>query len=1369
MGAEQLERAVAEAIERSRPVAADLRREISGLVGGLMRGVRHELPGGSAGSAPRAAGVSSPPGPDALRAYADDVVRAVVRELEELTNRRLGDELGTFNLVLFGRTGTGKSSLTEALTQGFGGSISPDGAADWTTGVAPGQWRGCRVVDTPGTNGWGRTKSRSELEETAREALVSADVVILCFDSQSQQEGEFAKVADWIADYGKPVVAVLNNRSSMWRFPTRVPQQEIRRRLSRSVAEHAENIRDELARIGLHDVPVVALNTKRAVFARAALPYEGPDADSLPKHRAEAGSVDVLLDWSNLPALESLLATALGRDAVGLRLGALVSQVGGACRNADDRLRVHVEEPALRLAEQTEIGIERMLTVLGSPESAFADPDPAVDGSGSAGTEAGPGAVGGRPEGTPRRDDGDLREALAELERMRGGRFEAPPTGEFERYADHAIRAALAPLRDAAQRRADDVVDQAMARNEAVPDDVFAERVFHTEEIEAALREALEASAAHLRRRVGLVVEDAAADLDAVAAERARVEGRAGRLLRGMSIASGVGGAAAGVGSAAMAALVAANIWNPVGWTIGGILLAGAAAGLIGRAFSGWSRRRARRRQEEALARARADARKAVAATFEGARTAAAERAGALVRQAFAERIGAAVHQGVELRRVAESAAHRRELLRNTAAGLPDPADPAAVLRETARACEAATGLAGNAAAAHLWLGESWCAETPGTAEAPSRPSAPAQSIVQPGFQEWTRGAAEGPFAVPAPGSGRRWLRETRRRLRDRTAAGSDGHAAAAQAAAGARAAEDTEAAEAAAAAAVDVGVDEALAQLGRLAADARPRVLVCGDYNTGKSSFIRRLLVDAETDPDELPSVTAVPETAEPTSYEIEGVVFVDNPGFQSGRKAHSAAARSAVPDAAAVLYLFPPNLVVGKRDDLDLVLDGDPERHLRGKLDRTVLIVNRSDQIGPDPFDAPEEFALRRARKRVELAQALDRTAPPASGRRPVDPDRVVCVSADPYGFQGNRREHFDPHRHWDGMDVLAEALEELRPSLDANGVDVSVLHGGLARFGAVLRNAEAEESAARERADQLDRLRADVVDRLREGLAIRQVRAARLADLVTEFLDRGLGRALRNGNPEERKALAERLDRWTEDPDLQAVVEQWWAESADEIAVWRRRTAHSFRRRLGSKAFVRTFPETGAVEDLRFLNGHPRRERRRKAARGFGRVGALVGKAADGPVIARVATWLGRSLEPAALARGAVLMARAGMVLSVAGSVVDVYSLVRHVQDDRELARGRLAASIGLRESGARWAEVITEGTEDEPGLLSGLDDDCRELSARVEEIDQRATAHARTTDVLRDRIGTIREVIADALARLGHEPVGHSAREHTEGER
>ncbi|WP_344345525.1 GTPase, partial [Kitasatospora putterlickiae] len=415
-GPEDLERAIAAAVERSRPVAEGLRREVDGLSAAL-----------SAEAA--ALGTGDAPGDGGLLPLAAALMRGTVDELAELTAGRL-DGLDTFNVVLFGRTGAGKSSLREALIQGTGGSISPFGESDWTTEVSEGQWRGCRVVDTPGIAGWGRTMDRADLEERAREALVAADVVLLCFDSQSQQAAEFAKVADWIAAYGKPVVAVLNNRNPAWRFPTRVPVGAPRRTLSRAVAEHAQNIRDELARIGLYDVPVVALHTKRAVYARATLPYQGTDGATLLKHRAEAGSTAVLLDWSNLPALEGLLGAALGRDAVGLRLGTLARQIAGAYQRADERFRTHVEEPVRTLAEQSEIGIERMLTLLGAPESAFAADAP------------------GRAARPPRADR--FQADLAALERLRGGRFDAPPVGEIERYADHLVRAALAPEREAA-------------------------------------------------------------------------------------------------------------------------------------------------------------------------------------------------------------------------------------------------------------------------------------------------------------------------------------------------------------------------------------------------------------------------------------------------------------------------------------------------------------------------------------------------------------------------------------------------------------------------------------------------------------------------------------------------------------------------------------------------------------------------------------------------------------------------------------------------------------------------------------------------------------------------------------------------------
>ncbi|MFD7736634.1 GTPase, partial [Kitasatospora phosalacinea] len=482
MGAEDedgLERAVAEAVARSGPVAEELRGDAEQLV----RVLRERM----GGLAPTA-GTDD----DRLLEQGVALVQQITDELIELTGRRLG-ALDTFNLVLFGRTGAGKSSLREALTRGDGESISPLGESDWTTGTIAQRWRGCQVVDTPGIAGWGRTTTRTELEESAREALVLADVVILCFDSQSQQAAEFAKVAEWIAAYGKPVVAVLNNRNPLWRFPTRVPAAQARRTLSRAVAEHAQNITDELARIGLHHVPVVALQTKRAVFARAVLPYLGPDGRTLHLHRAEAGSPEALLDWSNLPALERLLGRALGRDAVGLRLGALVRQIGGAYARAQERLREEVEEPARFYAEQTELTVERMLTVLGAPATVLAD-----------------GAPGG-PDGSdgPTAAEERLVAALAELERLRGGRFQAPPLGEAARYGEHLVLAALAPEREAARRRAEQVIDRAMETGEVVGPEAFAARVFDPESTENALREAVEEVAAHLQRRIGLVVADA--------------------------------------------------------------------------------------------------------------------------------------------------------------------------------------------------------------------------------------------------------------------------------------------------------------------------------------------------------------------------------------------------------------------------------------------------------------------------------------------------------------------------------------------------------------------------------------------------------------------------------------------------------------------------------------------------------------------------------------------------------------------------------------------------------------------------------------------------------------------------------------------
>ena len=73
-------------------------------------------------------------------------------DLAELFSRQ-HERLASFNVVLFGRTGAGKSSTITALVRGDGEGISP-GQTDFTDRVLDERWGDdlLRVKDTPGTH-----------------------------------------------------------------------------------------------------------------------------------------------------------------------------------------------------------------------------------------------------------------------------------------------------------------------------------------------------------------------------------------------------------------------------------------------------------------------------------------------------------------------------------------------------------------------------------------------------------------------------------------------------------------------------------------------------------------------------------------------------------------------------------------------------------------------------------------------------------------------------------------------------------------------------------------------------------------------------------------------------------------------------------------------------------------------------------------------------------------------------------------------------------------------------------------------------------------------------------------------------------------
>ena len=489
------------------------------------------------------------------------------------------DVLSAFNIVFFGRTGAGKSTLLSAFGELDGAAVSP-GESDWTKTVESIPWRGCRLYDTPGINGWGGRESREELEARARKAVETADVVLLCFDTQSQQYSEFAKVADWVTHFGKPVIAVLNVRNPRWRHPVRVAAQSARRNMSEPVAQHAENIRAELANIGLHDVPVVALSSQRALFARAATPFRGPHQKNFADDRARYGT-DYLARWSNFAALEAVLTACIAAGGAQLRLKSLREGVRALLADeaaALERLR----ERMVERTEQLDRLIRLHLEVLGYLEAE-------QRASYLASEER----------------DSDL---LTTAETVRGAPYRSPVDGSLVRQVRNLLKPHLAEPRGNTLLRFKELERKAFRERKAIDPDAFAAQVFVDAEISEALDRVSAEATGFLQRELSLAGIEIRRPRSAEYG-KAGLEGDAGDTAELFADILRYGGLA---GKAAAVAAPFVLFSNPFGWAAvaAGIGIGAAAEGvsLIGKSMN----RDAARAAAEARAKAAREGRKAI-------------------------------------------------------------------------------------------------------------------------------------------------------------------------------------------------------------------------------------------------------------------------------------------------------------------------------------------------------------------------------------------------------------------------------------------------------------------------------------------------------------------------------------------------------------------------------------------------------------------------------------------------------------------------------------------------------------------------------------------------------------------------------------
>ncbi|WP_157270119.1 GTPase [Azohydromonas aeria] len=173
--------------------------------------------------------------------------------------------LSYFNVMLFGRTMAGKSTLREALTGGDGSTIGR-GAQRTTRDVREYVWNDLRVIDTPGFGAF----EGGEDTAMAREILEQSDVVLFLLNSDGIQESTFNELVH-VHRLNKPLIFLLNIKKDLSNEGTRRralknPEKYVYK--EEDIAEHIGRLRFLATRAGMQpDIKVIHIHAQAAFLA----------------------------------------------------------------------------------------------------------------------------------------------------------------------------------------------------------------------------------------------------------------------------------------------------------------------------------------------------------------------------------------------------------------------------------------------------------------------------------------------------------------------------------------------------------------------------------------------------------------------------------------------------------------------------------------------------------------------------------------------------------------------------------------------------------------------------------------------------------------------------------------------------------------------------------------------------------------------------------------------------------------------------------------------------------------------------------------------------------------------------------------------
>ena len=389
----------------------------------------------------------------------------------------------------------------------------------------------------------------------------------------------------------------------------------------------------------------------------------------------------------------------------------------------------------------------------------------------------------------------------------------------------------------------------------------------------------------------------------------------------------------------------------------------------------------------------------------------------------------------------------------------------------------------------------------------------------------------------------------------------------------------------------------------------------------------------------------------------------------------------------AAVVVLLFNPNLVVGNRSDLSAVLTGDEASSRVGKAPRALFVVNRADELGVDPHDDLAAYEVLCARKELELRQAIASIGSTSSSVIEVAEDQVLCTASDPYGMVGDEKEVtsgvYDEHRDWDGMDAFHGALRQVARDAMRNGVDVGVLEAGAAHLGRLCVARRKELAASTNRSAQQQRLLLDLDACLLSGRAIREAARDNLVATLVEMVARMYDDVGLTTESATRMARIERLERWSQDPEVEQRFREWSAGVEVELSAWRASTAERVERRLNAASFRSAFPAIDDAVGLDHLRPAGAGDAK-TAGKAAAKQGAEAAASASRETVTKVAHQFGQKFRPWGATKLTSKINVAGGALGVVLGAWELYGTWKSVRkEDKNEAVEREVRSRVLAE--------------------------------------------------------------------------------------